>query len=193
MGQLFREVGEFVESASNEIWVEIGSDRWEGSSIFLAHLAQPHGIPLHSIDIDSLASQRIQHPNIHWHVMDGETWCHEVLPALDKKIGLVYFDNFDYTWDINAWNDSIRDQRRSYKEKYNIEMNNRNCQLAHLRQLLAVEPYLSESATVLCDDTYTLNDCWVGKGGGIVLYLLSRGWTIVREKDFGVILKRCKK
>ncbi len=193
MGQLFKEIPEFVEFDPEQIWVEIGSDRWEGSSVFLADLAMSHDIRFHSIDISNLAYNRIQHPNITWHISDGEKWCREVLPATGKKVGLVYLDNFDYTWDINAWDNRIRDQKKEYLENYNIEMTNQNCQITHLKQLLALEPYLDDGAVVMCDDTYTLNDCWVGKCGGVVLYLLCKGWDILAAKDFGVILKKCKK
>lgn len=193
MGQLFKEVGQYITSGSDEIWVEIGSDRYEGSSVFLADLAQEHSAVLHSVDVSTLASTRIRHPNIVWHINDGERWCQNILPGLNKQVGLVYFDNFDYTWNINEWNDRVRDQKKEYIELYKIELTNQNCQVTHFKQMLAIEPYLTDDATIICDDTYTLNDCWVGKCGGIVLYLLSKGWEISVAKDFGVILKRCKK
>lgn len=191
MGKLYQQSCQFVEHEPDTIWVEIGSDRWEGSTLFFAQEAAQRNIRFHTVDIVTDARRRIQHENITWHQSDGETWCREVLPTLGQKVGLVYLDNFDYNWDINQWSDMIRDQKKEYIERFGIEMTNQNCQLAHMRQLLLIEPYLSKQAIVVCDDTYTLNDCWVGKCGGIVLYLMSKGWQLSLAKDFGVILKRC--
>ncbi len=182
-----------MELEPNTVWLEIGSDRWEGSTLFFAQEAAQRNIPFHTIDLVSDARRRVHHPNIQWHQADGETWCRDVLPGLGHRVGLVYLDNFDYNWDINQWNDRIRDQKKEYIEKFGVEMTNQNCQLAHMRQFLLIEPYLSDRAVVVCDDTYTMNDCWVGKCGGVVLYLLSKGWQLMLSKDFGVILQRCKK
>ena len=193
MGQLYQQAQRFVQPAPNTIWVEIGSDRWEGSTAFLAQLALENHAVFHSIDLSKDARRRVHHGNIQWHQADGEHWCHTVLPDLATNISLVYLDNFDYIWDINAWDDRIRDQKKDYLERYGIEMTNQNCQIAHLRQLLAMESYLADDAIVICDDTYTINDCWAGKGGGVVLYLLSQGWNTLMAQDFGVILQKCKK
>lgn len=194
MGQIFRHASTYINDTDDSIWVEIGSDRWEGSTEFLANLAQKTNSFLHSVDIDASASTRIKHPNLVCHVMDGEKWCQTVLPSINKPVGLIYLDNFDYDWDINdCCNDMIKEQKVEYLEKYQIEMTNQNCQVAHLRQLLALEPYLSDDAVVICDDTYTNNDCWVGKSGGVVLYLLSKDWKIVKAEDNGVILQPCKR
>ena len=191
MGKLYQQVEQFITPSPQEIWIEIGSDRWEGSSLFFGNLAQKHAVDFYSIDLKDSSSRRVHHPNIRWQISEGLQWCQTVLPTLDKKVGLVYLDNFDYAWNVNQWNDHIRDQRKEYLEKFGVEMTNQNCQLAHIQQMLAIEPFLTHDATVICDDTYTLNDCWVGKGGGVVLYLLAKGWQIKVAQDFGVILKPC--
>jgi hypothetical protein len=42
------------------------------------------------------------------------------------------------------------------------------------------------------DDTYRYNDCWIGKCGPAVVYLLALGFEIVRdeEREFGIIMIR---
>jgi hypothetical protein len=54
---------------------------------------------------------------------------------------------------------------------------------------------MSQRCLVICDDTYQLNDCWVGKGGGVVLYLLANEFKIIEKHhkvgdEHGVILTR---
>ena len=191
MGTLYRQAGSLITPQPGEIWIEIGSDRWEGSSVYFGELAREKDVKFYSIDHDESASQRIRHSHVQWQISDGLAWCRRVLPTLNCQVGLVYLDNFDYAWDINHWDTRLRDQRKEYQERFGLEMNNQNCQVAHLQQFLAIEPYLTDCAIVICDDTYTLNDCWVGKGGGVVLYLLAKGWNLVKAEDFGVILQPC--
>jgi hypothetical protein len=50
---------------------------------------------------------------------------------------------------------------------------------------------LTPTAVVAFDDTYCWNDCWVGKCGPAVVYMLASGWRVVEQTlDCGVILKK---
>ena len=54
---------------------------------------------------------------------------------------------------------------------------------------------MSDDGIIVCDDTYLYNDCWIGKCGAVVVYLLANGYkTIeidnVQGQSFGVMLKR---
>jgi hypothetical protein len=72
-----------------------------------------------------------------------------------------------------------------------FEMNNNNCQIEHMSQLLYLYPHLTSDATVVFDDTYRINECWVGKCGPGVIYLQAQGWKILEHTtDAGVILRR---
>ena len=114
---------------------------------------------------------------------------------LIKKISCLYLDNFDYIWDIDL-NLSKRDisQRKFYQEEVGMPMTNQNCQVEHMKQMIALFPYLAEDVVVVFDDTHTLNDCWVGKCGANVIWLLAQGFEIVRQEffEYGVIMKRHK-
>lgn len=70
-------------------------------------------------------------------------------------------------------------------------MDNQNCQTIHMSQMLSLYPHLEQDAVVMFDDTYKINDCWVGKCGGAVLFLLAHGWRIEKHTtDCGVLMIR---
>lgn len=197
VGAIFREAEHYVENLSGSIILEIGSDRYEGSTEYFANLAGQHGVEFHSVDIVDDAQRRLKHLPVHWHTQSGSLWCQRVLPQLDTQVGCVYLDNFDYNWDVNyPPQDWLQKQQSFYVQKVGVEMTNQNSQVEHLKQILAIYPYLSDSAVVICDDTYTYNDCWIGKSGAVVIYLLANGFEFVKNirepKDVGVILKRTK-
>ena len=198
MGAIFREAEHYIENlGTSSIILEIGSDRYEGSTEYFANLAQQHGVEFHSVDIVDDAQRRLRHLPVHWHTQSGSEWCKRILPTMGVKVGCVYLDNFDYNWDVRQTpRDWQKDVELFYTQRLGIEMTNQNCQVEHLKQILAIYPYLSNSAVVVCDDTYTHNDCWIGKSGAVVIYLLANGFELVKKirvpKDLGVILKRTK-
>jgi hypothetical protein len=189
LGKLYQQVDAFLpEPAQDHAMVEIGSDRWEGSTLFFADLAQQQNVCFHSIDLDPDVKRRIHHHHIIYHTMDGLHWAKNILPHLSLRVSVLYLDNFDYNWDINQWNDHINQQKTWYQTR-GLTMDNQSCQVEHMKQLLGAWPYLGPGSVVVLDDTYTLNDCWVGKGGGCVIYMLSQGWKIQVAEEFGVIMK----
>jgi len=191
MGSIYKHAINYLPVAKEKnILVEIGSDRYEGSTEFLANLAKSRDQVLHSIDIDQSASQRIRHQNIVWHHQSGREWCETVLLDLDSKIDLLYLDNFDYDWDISKSSDMISLQKKVYLEKFKIEMNNKNCQIEHMSQAVGCLPYMDDAGVIMCDDTYLWNDCWVGKCGPVVVWLQSQGWILREMFDYGVILTK---
>lgn len=198
MGAIFREAERYIHDLGNSIILEIGSDRYEGSTEYFSNLAQQNGVAFHSVDIVDDAQRRFQHLPVNWHIKSGSEWCRVELPQLGVEVGCVYLDNFDYNWDVDyPPQDWLLKQKSFYAQKVGVEMTNQNSQVEHLKQILAIYPYLSESAVVICDDTYTYNDCWIGKSGAVVIYLLANGFELVKKirepKDVGVILKRTQK
>ncbi len=183
----------------DDVFVEIGSDRYEGSTTYFAELAVKNGTVLHTVDLLAEPQARInrsgQVPGIVWHQADGYEWAKDVFPSLGKRISCLYLDNFDYDWNITQPNSNIQKQKQEYQERFGIEMNNMNCQVAHLQQMMTLLPYMNQRSIVVCDDTYLSNDCWIGKCGTVVVYLVSHGYRIVdTEKvggySYGVILAR---
>ena len=188
MGMIFQRVKEFVPDCTDTIWLEIGSDRYEGSTLFLAELAAQQNVSLYSVDIDTAARRRIGHPAIVWQQALGSEWCKDTLPKVGKKISLLYLDNFDYNWDVNKYNENVARQQQEYQSRFGISMNNQACQIEHMSQMVHCLPHMADHSVVMCDDTYLLNDCWVGKCGGVVIWLLSLGWNLEIVRDCGVIL-----
>jgi hypothetical protein len=188
MGDIFKRATEYTRFDEDDIILEIGSDRYEGSTEYFASLGQE----FYTVDILENAKRRLQGvSNINFQIGFGSEWCEHELPKLDKKIGLVYLDNFDYIWDVTNIQPHIKNQKQQYAEM-GIIMDNTNCQIEHLRQTMLIYPHLTEQAVVVYDDTYTYNGCWIGKGGPGVTWLLAQGFR-VREFNKhvpGVILTR---
>ena len=191
MGQLYLETEQYLSSVNgNSVFVEIGSERGEGSTSFFANIAKKHNIALHTVDVVDHARTELstKFDNIIWHINTGSVWASDIFPTFDKTISCVYLDNFDYIWDIDDIPKWTHDQIEQYKQDFNIIMNNQNCQVEHLKQIMELEPFIEKDGLVICDDTHRWNDCWVGKAGAVVVFLLAKGYEIIREKEFGVVL-----
>lgn len=225
----------------NSIFLEIGSERGSGSTMFLADLAARHNVTLHSVDICN--QPNLSHPSLVLHTAVGSTWCQQVLPTINQKISLLYLDNFDIVWDSlmlagtyesGEWNrqiyndlkgqhwpldytpyhlltkeiqqevwdlfnkkglpleqfDFYNNLSQKYKTEFGVDLNNNNCQQEHFAQLMNIIPYLADECIVLFDDTFTINDFWVGKCGPCVVYLQCLGFTIKQIYPNGIALTR---
>ena len=108
MGFIFQQTHEvFSQLDPNSVFVEIGSDRFEGSTLYFANLAKKYNTILHSVDITAEPQSRIRHSSIEWHVGIGSEWCKSEWPKIDKKISILYLDNFDYNWHTNIQQTAI--------------------------------------------------------------------------------------
>ena len=193
MGAVFKHSEKYLGKTQDTIFLEIGSDRYEGSTEYLANLAQSCGAEMHSVDIVENAQKRLKHLPVQWHVQWGSDWCKDKLPKIQKKVSCLYLDNFDYIWDITLpESERSVEQKNWYRNVLGIPMHNQTCQVEHMKQIVNIFPYLTNDAVVAFDDTYTANDCWIGKCGPVVVWLLAHGFELVRHKKFeyGVILKR---
>lgn len=193
MGSIYKLTEQYLpEIDHNSIFVEIGSDRYEGSTRYFAELAGKNNTILHTVDLDPECQQRnADIENVTWYQHSGSDWASTVFPTVGKQIACLYLDNFDYNWDINVHSEMIEKQRITYRSQFDIEMTNQNCQIEHMKQLLALYPYMGLHSVIVCDDTYLWNDCWVGKSGPAVVFLLANGYTVQHTTtDCGVILKR---
>jgi hypothetical protein len=183
-------IDEYIDDvAEGSVIVEIGSDRYEGSTNELDQLAQKYNIKLISVDIFDHAKNRIGNTttNTEFVVETGSTWAKSYN---GPPISVLMLDNFDYNWDVTDTPDWIQNQIKDYRQA-GIEMTNFNCQIEHMSQLIHLYPHLTPDATVMFDDTYTRNDCWVGKCGPGVVFLQAQGWKIIEHNDYSaVILQR---
>ena len=164
----------------NNIVLEIGSERGEGSSLWLYEWAKQHNIEFYSVDVEH-GQREQEHPEINWIVTSsGSDWCKSMLPDLNKKIKVLYLDNFDWIWEptnISWW---IQKQIDSYAQR-GVTMNNQNCQEEHRLQLEHCLPYLNEQSVVIMDDTYYKDgnkDQLTGKCATVIPLLLENGFKL---------------
>lgn len=191
--KIFEQLEKHMPSNTTGVFVEIGSDRYEGSTAFLANLAKQHGTKLISVDITLDAKNRIgqQFDNVEFVIQTGSEWAQEFAYS-NTDVAVVYLDNFDYIYDVKEIHSHtiIKKQIADYAKK-NIIMNNVNCQVEHMKQLLALQKLFHPDTVIIFDDTYQLNNCWVGKCGPCVTYLLCQGYEILEwTSDCGMIMKR---
>ena len=163
----------------NNIVLEIGSENGDGSSVWLYEWAKKRNIEFYSVDVEH-GKREQDYPEINWVVASsGSDWCKNTLPGLNKKIKVLYLDNFDWiynTVDIPAW---VRRQIREYSLR-GIVMNNANCQEEHRLQLEYCLPYLDEQSVVIMDDTYYNYDTnqLSGKCATAIPLLLENGFKM---------------
>jgi len=163
----------------NNIVVEIGSERGEGSSLWLYNWAKKHNLEFYSIDVEH-GKREIDNPEINWVVTSsGSNWCKNELPGLNKKIKVLYLDNFDWIWnptDIPKW---MQSQINKYADR-GVLMNNQNCQEEHRLQVEYCLPYLDEQSVVIMDDTYYNynNNQLIGKCATSIPLLVENGFKI---------------
>ena len=186
-------VQQYIKHEPGSVFLEIGSERGEGSTDYLAELAESFQTKLLTVDIDQQANNRVgaaTHRNIEWHLgRAGSDWCKNVWPSIAKPISFLYLDNFDWIWALDEKHAWIPGQIAEYQQRWQIEMNNENCQQEHFEQLMLLEPWLTPNAVIAMDDTLLVNGAWSGKCGPVVVYLKHRGWQI-KDTVRGVIMQR---
>jgi len=194
LGKLYQEIGRHLQgSFDDEVIVEIGADRWEGSSAYFADLAYTHDMRFVSVDLDEDARRRIyrtinpdHHAITEFVQADGTAWSARYQGPYIK---VLYLDNFDWDWQTDRQQSMIRDQVQWYADR-GIVMNNLNSQTAHVTQMANLLPHMSDRCLVCVDDTYEYNGVFIGKGGAVVPYLLGQGFGMLAARDYGVILGR---
>ena len=194
MGKLYQQVGQhLLGSFPDDVIVEIGSDRWEGSSAYFADLASTHDMRFISVDLDEDARNRLrktiapEHSELTEFVQaEGTQWTAQYQ---GPKIRVLYLDNFDWDWRTDRQQQMIQDQVQWYQQR-GLFMNNVNSQTAHITQMVNLLPHMTVRCVVCVDDTYEYNGVFIGKGGAVVPYLLGQGFNILAAQDYGVILGR---
>ena len=172
------------------IWVEIGSERGEGSTFNLLAQAKKFKIVLHTVDVSSHCSRVMTDPNLICHVAKGSEWTKNFATTINKKISLLHLDNFDWIWNPYEIDTFIQQQIWDYKNKFNTVMNNQRCQLEHLEQVLNLFPYLAPQCLIAMDDTFLHRGVWSGKCGPAIPYLLLHGFRTVATNAGGTVLAR---
>lgn len=201
MGHLYKDVELYLDQLTptdTSVFVEIGSDKGNGSTLPLAGMAQSKGLRLITVDLEEGIEGRLQYrypddprlTNIDCVCAQGSVWAKDLFPSLGLSIACLYLDNFDWDYGDPQWNQTIIEQRQEYAKR-GFEMTNYNSQIEHLAQMVALLPYMDDTSIITCDDTYTSGyNCWVGKCGAVVPYLRIHGYNIIRKDESAVMLAR---
>lgn len=177
---------------SNLMVLEIGSDRGEGSTDDLYNIASQHKVEVTTVDVVDWAKRNSNNLCINYEVYrSGSAWCAEILPMLNKKIKILYLDNFDWTWNEAKPEDWILRQQKEYRDR-GVVMNNINCVNEHLLQAMHCLPYLDDNCLVICDDTWKCTNLgiYVGKCGPAAHYLIQHGFNVIYLDNSSMILGR---
>lgn len=116
MGQPYKNIVKYLPEQEFGVFVEIGSDRLEGSTDFLAKLAQSRNTVLHSVDIQTEPQSRISHPCIIWHVERGSVWAKTTWPKIAQPISVLYLDNYDYQYQKSNNNQHFIWNKKTYND-----------------------------------------------------------------------------
>lgn len=196
MGRVFLETEKYLNDCDDGIFLEIGSDRFEGSTAHFDQLAQQYGCQFITVDIDPECQKRFPQENqINFYLMTGSNFTQNILTTLNTKIKFLYLDNMDWNWSPCQPLDWIQDQINDYKTRFNIDLNNVACQNEHLQQMVNAIQYMAQHSVIVCDDTYQRywdTQTYDGKCGAVIPFLLIHGYKIVYEnhEEKGLILKR---
>lgn len=201
MGQIFRRAEQYLDQIdSNQIgwFVEIGTSRNgdDGSTRTIANWADRFNRKLYTVDIDYINIDFVSKfniPNLLTYHDSGENFLLS-FPEHLGSISFLYLDNFDWDWHPENSESFVMEQKKRYNN-LGYEMNNVNSQRAHLEQMIAALPRMSEQSIVVLDDTW-YNKWWghySGKGGAVVPYLLANGYRVLETEEqpvYGTIMGR---
>jgi hypothetical protein len=196
MGLIYQHTADFVKNIKeDEVILEIGSDRWEGSTAYLAAMAHLYKSHLHTVDVNLDTARRLKQLLAYpldacytFHESTGESLTSMWAVATGgKNIRVLYLDNFDWDWEVGTNGDMIAEQKEWYRRQ-GMEMSNINSQVSHLTQMINLMPWINARSIIAIDDTYLYNGVFIGKGGAVVPYLLTQGFKVIKIHDNGVIL-----
>lgn len=184
-----------------DIVLEIGSERGDGSTEFLYQWAKTKGLDFYSVDVVKYSGGIFDTADIKFEIHEsGSAWCRDRLPELDKSVKVLYLDNFDYIpagWETL---EKIQNQIKQYAAR-GVVQNNENCMEEHRMQAQYCMPYMSNESVIIVDDTQfdqeafdagkSVEHTWHGKGARVISLLMNNFYTI-EPVDEGVCAYRHK-
>ena len=113
MGSCYKQVHNYISTGFNGIVLEIGSDRYEGSSAYFAEIAEQLGTQFITLDLDENMPRRLAQcipahlkPITEFIHCDGTEWT----KTCKHQISVLYLDNFDWDWEVGALYPPLRGQ-----------------------------------------------------------------------------------
>lgn len=178
-------LGQFDDFNPEECVVEIGSERGEGSTTWLAKFCIRRKIHFHTIDVDPGVYKgaekiftRYKGGFCHAHFGRGEDF---LANNSELHIRFAYLDSFDCIPSGLEHEPFIEFYRQKYHD-LGMVMTNANSQAVHLIQASLVDMRSASRCAILIDDTWKTDDAWDGKGALAIPYLQTRGFEI-RDLD----------
>jgi hypothetical protein len=163
-------------------FIEIGSGHH--STRELSEIAIKHNFIFYSIDINgnrNTNDYKIINDTGENFLRDYNKW---IYPH-DYKISFAYLDNYDWMWTPKEYYETqtplIQHEQYMEYQKAGLVLSNINSQKSHLEQTILMEKLTDDKCMILYDDTwYDENqDIYIGKGGACIIYLLTKGWSIL--------------
>lgn len=156
-----------LEYQPGEVILEVGADRDEGSTPFLAKI----GPPVVVVDVDPWACMRVRGLG---NVVALHGLAEQVLVGFPNPIRFAWLDGHDWPYDGPEYPPGCWDeQERQYRER-GQEYSQAASQASHLRIAELIAGSVVRGGIVAFDDTWQTGDGWDGKGGTAVPHLLER-------------------
>lgn len=198
MGSFYTSAKKYFNKIDKAYWVEVGVDRGEGSSKWFAREAKENAKGLYAVDMDPNQIKNLKTKlkdfleNVEIINSTGEEFLKNFATNNpDKKFSLAYLDNFDWDYWVGKermqW---VSDIASNYEKILSTEMTNIRSQSSHLLQAIYLLPLMTENNIIICDDTWLLPEhgIYSGKCSAVIPLLLGYGYSILDEKDKGIIL-----
>jgi hypothetical protein len=171
---------------------EVGAERGEGSTAWLADFAVRQGRDFVSIDpnAERIAEVKARFPSARAFQAKGEDFFGENSLCL----AALYLDGMDFLWPHVEYPDY--GQIEASYAAMGMRVSNLDSQISHLLIAQRTEPVLVRGAVVLVDDTCCMSDgTYQGKGGAAVPYYIACGFRDITKqyrKEFrsAVLLQR---
>lgn len=167
--------------SSGDLFVEIGSERGGGSSLYFQNLANETRNDFITVDIDPIYFG----PKIKTATMSGELFVKNRLPELNKQISIAFLDGFDWTYQpVTVRNGSASSDVFNKIDEYskrNTTLNNVNSGVSHMTVISGMLPFMAEKCAVMFADTWFnhTTDTFCGKGVGAIYLLLAEGFHLL--------------
>ena len=157
-----------LEYLPGEVILEVGADRDEGSTPFLAGL----GPLVVVVDIDPWACVRAGQVPGNVQVMQG--LAEQVLVGWDSPIRFAWLDGHDWPYDGPEYPPGCWDQQERQYRARGQDYSKVASQASHLQIAKLIAGSVVPGGIIAFDDTWYTGDCWDGKGGAAVPHLLER-------------------
>lgn len=207
MGTYFRNVEQYLDKIDSGDWIEIGVDRGEGSTPWLAEQAKKRGQDFFAVDIDpvqiktarqNFINNQTMSPKIFLVESKGEEFLRDYArDHPDRKIALAYLDNFDWDYWLGEQEEAfVPAVKQQYQNLMGVEMLNINSQITHLLQAMLLLNLMSKNSIIVCDDTWyhPREGIFIGKCSAAIPFLLMSGYQVLHNEGYrqnsGAILGR---